>query len=66
MKLEKMDQKYQKQILKLKEDYLKAKPISTTSTSTGGLVTKSHTSGKRSTAMQDTILINPAETAALH
>jgi hypothetical protein len=35
-KLEKMDQKYQKQILKLKEEIIKAKPISSTSTSTGG------------------------------
>ena len=67
-KMEKMDQKYQKQILKLKEDLVKAKPISSTTTSTGGQVTKSHTSGKRSTMMQDTMLLNHVQEngAALH
>ena len=62
--MDKMEHKYQTQLSKLRDEFMKAKPLS--GTSSLGLVTKSHTSGKRSTVMQDTILINPSETAALH
>jgi hypothetical protein len=46
-KIEKMDYRYQKQLMKMKEDFSN-KPV----------ISKSHTSGKRSTVTQDTILIS--------
>ena len=56
-----VERECQRQVAKVREEAA-AKVNSTAST--GGKVTKTHTSGKRSSAMQDTMVIN--ETAPLH